>query len=89
MQMENDMADTKQAPAKSKMQQIREDAAAQRIRARLIESLGDTELDWMGFDQAEEIVEHVEQALNEGRGGAWVKRFGSRPALMEHINGYL
>jgi hypothetical protein len=72
----------------SKMQQIREAVAAKRARSQLIESLGDTELDWMGFDRAEEIAEHVEWALNEGRGGSWIRRFGSKPALLEHISGF-
>lgn len=71
-----------------KMKQMREAVAAKRLRAQLIESLGDSEIDWLGFDRAEEIIEHIEWAVQNGRADSWIDRLGSKVALNEHINRY-
>jgi hypothetical protein len=72
----------------TKMQQILETLAAKKQRSALIESLGDTELDWMGYDHVNDIVEYVEWAIDNGKAGAWTTRFGDKTNLVEHINGF-
>lgn len=71
-----------------RMQQLRESVAAKRQRRELIESLGDTDMDWLGFDTVEDIVEYVDRSLREGRAAEWIDRLGSRSALTENINRY-
>jgi hypothetical protein len=69
------------------MQQLTEAVAAKRQRLALIESLGDTELDWMGYDHVNDIVEYIEWAIDHGDAGDWIDQFGSKSALLEHIKG--
>ena len=72
----------------NKIQQIREAIAVKRRRQQFIESLGDTDLDWMGYDSIDDIIEHLDWAIANGKGDNWAKHFGGKLALMEHINGY-
>lgn len=72
---------------KGKLDGIREAVAANRQRSQLIESLGDSEIDWLGFD-TEDIVEYLESAIDQKRADQWLRRMGSKSSLLEHISGY-
>lgn len=71
-----------------KIEKIREQVADKKLRNQLIESLGDTDLDWLGFDRAEDIVEYIDWAMKNGHAERWTDHLGSRTALSEHINRY-
>lgn len=68
-----------------RMQQLREAVVAKQAREQLIESLGDTELDWVGFDTVDDIHEYLEWAIQNDKADAWATRFGGKGALMEHV----
>lgn len=70
-------------------QQLREAVAAKKARNQLIESLGDTEFDWIGFDTVNDIREYLDWAVQNNKAEQWTVQFGGKEALMEHVNKYV
>lgn len=67
---------------------LRESAKRKVARRKFIESIGDKEIDWMGFDDAGEIVDYIKRAINEGKADKYINRFDGKKNLYEHIEGF-
>ena len=69
----------------SRLIEMKNEVYRNRNRKAFIESIGDTELDWMGFDTKEDILTYLHRAINEGKANEYINRFGNKQALVEHI----
>lgn len=82
------MSNEQRGLSKERWEQLSKAVAAKQAREQLIESLGDTELDWVGFDTVDDIHEYLEWAIQNNKADAWSSRFGGKEALMEHVEKY-
>lgn len=73
---------------KDRFKALRESAERKVARRKFIESIGDKEIDWMGFDDAGEIVDYIKRAINEGKADKYINRFDGKKNLYEHIEGF-